>query len=136
MLIPTSADPDTGGFFRAVDNGTLAVLRCSSCAVWLHLPRPRCERCGSWETQWDAVPARGTLFSFTRTEHRVDPDFEPPYAVVLVSLDACPDVRLVGHMPGRPELHIGMPMYGHTFKVSADRGSVVWSTTSLAASGS
>jgi uncharacterized OB-fold protein len=33
-----------------------------------------------------------------------------PYTIVLVELEDVPEARLVGYLPGRPELAAGMPM--------------------------
>jgi uncharacterized OB-fold protein len=33
-----------------------------------------------------------------------------PYTIVLVDLDDAPGVRLLGHLPGSPDLRVGMPM--------------------------
>ncbi|HEY0398488.1 MAG TPA: OB-fold domain-containing protein, partial [Acidimicrobiia bacterium] len=57
----------------------------------------------------DVAPT-GRLFSFTVQEHQLDPEVEVPYTIVLVELDDAPDVRLLGHLPGAPDLALGQPM--------------------------
>jgi uncharacterized OB-fold protein len=109
-LIPVVDDPDTGGFFEAARRHELAVCFCASCDAALHLPRAYCHRCGAWGNAWRAVAVTGTLHSFTIVEHQVHPAFPVPYTIVLVDIDGLADVRLIGDLPGRPLLEIGMAM--------------------------
>lgn len=109
-LLPETEDRDTAGFFAAARRGELAVRACRSCAAWLHLPRAYCRNCGSWEGTWRTVAPTGTLHSWTVVEHQVHPAYPVPYTIVLVDLDDAPGVRLVGHIPGSPDLRVGMPM--------------------------
>jgi uncharacterized protein len=108
-LLPVVDDVDTGGFFEAAQRGELVVRRCEGCGAVLHLPRAYCHACGSWDGRWAPVAGTGTLHSWTVVEHQVHPAYPAPYTVVLVQLD---DVaaRLVGWLPGRPELAPGQPM--------------------------
>ena len=43
-------------------------------------------------------------------DHQVHPAYPVPYTIVLVDLDDAPGVRLLGNLPGSPDLHEGMPM--------------------------
>ena len=109
-LLPVGDDRDTGGFFDAARRGELAVRACSTCGAFLHVPRAYCRSCGSWEGEWRVVAGTGTLHSWTVVDHQVHPAYPVPYTIVLVDLDAAPGVRLVGDLPGSPDLHAGMPM--------------------------
>jgi uncharacterized OB-fold protein len=108
--VPVTDDVDTGGFFEAAERGELAIRICSRCDAVLHVPVAYCHRCGSWDTRWQAVAGTGRLFSWTVVAHQVHPAFPAPYTVVLVELDDHPEARLVGHLPGRPELQAGQAM--------------------------
>lgn len=108
--LPVTDDHDTGDFWAAAKKGQLVVRECARCGALLHLPRAYCHICGSWSEQWRAIPGRGRLVSWTKVEHQVHPDFPVPYTVVLVELEGAPGARLVGHLPGRPELTAGQPM--------------------------
>jgi uncharacterized protein len=109
-LLPVGDDRDTGGFFEAARRGELAVRVCSGCGAFLHVPRAYCRTCGSWEGEWRVVAGTGTLHSWTVVDHQVHPGYPVPYTIVLVDLDAAPGVRLVGDLPGSPDLQPGMPM--------------------------
>jgi uncharacterized OB-fold protein len=109
-VLPETADPDTAGFFAAAAREELTLCACAACGAVLHLPRAYCAGCGSWDTIWRTVSGRGRLYSWTTVEHQAHRAFPVPYTVVLVELDDAPEARLVGYLPGRPELEAGMPM--------------------------
>lgn len=109
-LLPVGDDLDTGGFFEAARRGELVIRRCNGCDAVLHMPRAYCHTCGSWEGRWAPVAGTATVYSWTVVEHQVHPAYPVPYTVVLVQLDDVPAARLVGYLPGRPELTPGMPM--------------------------
>lgn len=108
--VPCTTDHDTGGFWKAAADGELALLHCSDCGQVLHLPQPYCFACGSWNTEWRVYPPVGVLYTWTTTERQLWPGFPPPYTIVCVELDGAMPVRLVGYLPGKPALKIGMPM--------------------------
>ena len=106
-LLPVVDDRDTGGFFEAARRGELAVRMCNGCDAVLHLPRAYCHHCGSWDGRWQPVAGTGTVYSWSVIAHQVHPEYPVPYTVVLVELDDYPSVRLIGHLPGTPEVHLG-----------------------------
>jgi uncharacterized OB-fold protein len=108
--LPVTDDRDTGGFWDAAAQGRLVVRECANCEAVLHLPRAYCHRCGTWSEQWREVPGRARLVTWTVVEHQVHPGFPVPYTIVLVELEAAPQVRLVGRLEGRPELVAGAVM--------------------------
>lgn len=108
--LPVTDDVDTGGFFEAAARGELVIRRCNGCHAVLHVPVAYCHRCGSWETRWEPVSGKGRLHSWTVVAHQVHPAFPAPYTVLLVELEDHPQARLIGQLPGRPELRIGQPM--------------------------
>jgi uncharacterized OB-fold protein len=109
-LVPVDDDRDTGGFFQAARQHQLTVRVCDRCGTVLHMPRAYCSACGSWEGHWEPVSGRGRLYSWTTVEHQVHPAYPVPYTIVLVELEDRPAVRMIGHLPGSPELQAGQPM--------------------------
>ena len=109
-LIPVDDDRDTGGFWQAARRHQLAILTCDQCAAVLHMPRAYCHTCGSWKSHWEPVSGLGRLYSWTTVEHQVHPAFPVPYTIVLVELSEQPGVRLMGYLPGAPELAKGQAM--------------------------
>jgi uncharacterized protein len=112
-LVPVDDDRDTGGFFAAAREGRLVVRRCNGCDAVLHVPRAYCARCGCFDGRWQDVAGTGSVHSWTVVEHQVHPAFPVPYTIVLVDVDVdvavddAPAVRMVGHLPGVPDLVAG-----------------------------
>ncbi len=119
-LLPVVDDLDTGGFFAAAANGTLAILHCARCGTVLHMPRAYCRTCRSFDAEWRTVTPRGTVYSYTVVTHQVHPLFPVPYTLVLVELDALPGVRLVGHLDGRPQIAIGQAVQADFERLADD----------------
>jgi uncharacterized OB-fold protein len=95
-------------------SGTLAVQRCTACAALQHPPEELCHRCGGTDFDHQVVEPRGKVYSFTVAHYAASPALADsvPYAVVLVSLDGLPEVRVVGNIPSidPAEVRIGMPV--------------------------
>ena len=107
---PVVDDPDTAGFFAAAAEGRLAVCHCASCDAVLHPPVGYCRTCGGFGQRWQDVAPRGRVYSYSVVTHQVHPDFPTPYTLLLIELDERPEVRLVGRLDGRPEVHVGRPV--------------------------
>lgn len=108
-LVP-APDDETAGFFEAARRHELAIRVCSRCGATLHLPRSWCAECRAGATEWRVVKGNARLYSWTTVMHPAHPAFECPYTVVLVELAECPEVRLVGVLPGEPDLEPGMDL--------------------------
>jgi uncharacterized OB-fold protein len=107
---PNAADRETHGFFEAAAEGRLVYRACKSCERGLHPPTAHCPWCGSWETGWREAKGTGRLYTWTTVTHQIHPGFPAPYTLVVVTLDEAPEVRLMGHIDGAPELAADMPM--------------------------
>lgn len=103
-MAPFAQDRDTGGFFAAAGEDRLVIRTCGDCGKGIHPPTARCPRCGSWNTDWAEKSGRGRLHSWTTVRHQIHPAYPTPYTIVLVTLDDAPDVRLIGMVPGEPDL--------------------------------
>jgi uncharacterized protein len=106
-LLPLVDDCDTGGYFDAAKRHELVVCVCNACHAVLHLPRGYCAKCGGSEIGWREVPGQGSIYSWTTIEQQVHPGYPVPYTVIVVQLDEPRGVRLVGFLPGAPELAAG-----------------------------
>ena len=94
-------DEDSAGFWRALDDGRLALCRCTRCRRWLQPPLERCPRCWS-ETAFEPVAGTGELHSFIVVHQPAIPGYRDalPYTVALVELDEQPGLRLPGRLVG------------------------------------
>lgn len=109
-VLPTVVDHDTRGYWAAAARRELVVSFCASCGSVVHLPMSVCSRCHGTEIVWRSVDPRASLYSWTTVRHQTHPAFPVPYTIVLVKLDAHPEVNLVGFLAGDPELEAGMAM--------------------------
>jgi uncharacterized protein len=95
-------------------SGTIALQQCDDCQTLQHPPEEICHVCGSMAFSAQVVEPNGTVHSYTIVHHSVHPalDAAVPYAVVLIALDAAPQLRVVGNLLGVPveEVVIGMPV--------------------------
>lgn len=110
-------------------SGTLAVQTCAECEAMQHPPEQICHRCGAMSFTTVTVAPRGTIHSYTVAHYAVNRGLAEsvPYAVVLVSLDDAPGVRVIGNLPDVPieEIRIGMPVVAFWEEKVADDGTVV-----------
>jgi uncharacterized OB-fold protein len=107
---PVTDDLDTSGFFAAAARGRLAVCRSARCATVLHAPVGYCRACGGFGQTWTDVAPTGRIYSYSVVTHQVHPEFPTPYTLLLIELDELPQVRLVGHLDGRADVHVGQPV--------------------------
>ena len=70
-LRPVTDDVDTGGFWAAAQQRTLVVQACTNCGAVLHLPRPMCRVCHSFDLEWREVAQHGTVYTSTIVEHTI-----------------------------------------------------------------
>jgi len=109
-VLPVTDDPDSGPFFEAAARGELVIRFCGRCERPLHLPKAFCPDCHEDAGEWRPVRGTGRVHSWTTVEHQVHPGHPTPYTVVIVELDDHPEVRLLGSLPGRADVHAEMAM--------------------------
>jgi uncharacterized OB-fold protein len=101
---------DNAFWFDGAREHRLLIQRCASCGALRHPPRPRCDRCGSYE--WDALEAsgRGIIYSYVVNHHPQVPAFDYPLPIALIELEE--GTRLVADLVGiePTEIEIGMPV--------------------------
>lgn len=85
-------------FWTAGASGRLKVLRCGSCKRWMHPPAPICPDCLSRSSTPQTLSGLGTIEAVTINHQPWVSGIAIPYAVVLVSLDECPEVRLTSRL--------------------------------------
>lgn len=93
-------------------SGSITVQLCDTCETRQHPPEEICHSCGSLTLGAETLAPTGIVYSYTIAHYAVNRALADsiPYAVVLVSLDDAPDLRVVGNMPGVPiaEITIGL----------------------------
>jgi hypothetical protein len=107
-------DPQTAFFWEGTRAGELRIQRCQACGTYIHLPRPVCRNCLSFDLAPEVVSGKGTVYSFTTTQRAFHPFFADrlPYVVAVVELAEQKELRLVTNLVGlngrSPEF--GMPV--------------------------
>jgi uncharacterized protein len=107
-------DPLSRFFWDGARDNKLMIQRCDACGTYIHLPRPVCRKCLSFELSPAEVSGRATLYSYTVT-HKV---FHPyvadkvPYIVATVELVEQPGLMLLTSIVDLDEadVHIGMDL--------------------------
>jgi uncharacterized OB-fold protein len=89
-------------FWEGLERGEFTMPRCATCQRWMWPADCRCPECGGYELEWPAVPAEGTVFTWTRTWYPFVPERAGalPYVVVLVELPHAGSSRMLGVLTG------------------------------------
>lgn len=98
MILPEPDDPVTGPFWIGCREGELRIQTCAACGRRRMPPRPMCPGCRSLDARWDTVAPTGTVWSFAVPHPPLLAAYAErlPYAVLVVTLDDDPTIRLVG----------------------------------------
>ncbi len=90
----------------------LRFQRCAKCKTFRHPPRPLCNQCYSFETEWAPVKGTGKVYCWTVAMAPIGKAWVSymPYAAVVVELDEGP--RVATWVTGIPpdQLKVGMPV--------------------------
>ena len=101
-------DALTKRFFTA---GRLVFQECAKCGFVQHPPSDVCGACQAFEFTERASAGSGRIESLTVAHYAVHPALKGrvPYAVVLVSLEDVPEVRVIGNVLNRApgDLRVG-----------------------------
>jgi uncharacterized OB-fold protein len=105
-------DRYTAFFWDGASDRRLLILRCQKCGTFIHLPRPVCRMCHSFDLQPEEVSGRGTLYSYTVTHKPFHPFFvdRVPYVIAVVDLAEQPGLRLVSNLVDVEESEIKFGM--------------------------
>lgn len=115
---PLQNDPLTAFFWEAARNRELWIQRCRSCGTYIHMPRPICRNCQSFDLAGEQVSGQGTLYSCTQTFKVFHPFFADrvPYIIATVTLPEQEGLQLMSNLVGidparvDDDVKIGMPV--------------------------
>jgi uncharacterized protein len=79
-------DPLVAAFFDGAAVGELRIQRCQSCGLYVHLPRPVCRRCLSFDLAFERVSGKATLYSFTIATKPFHPFFVDRMPLILATV--------------------------------------------------
>ena len=105
--------PESRPYWAGLAEGRLMLQRCADCGRVRHYPRPLCEACLSFATDWVEASGAATLHSWTVAHHPYHPAFraEAPLYPGRPS-DLAEGVRLVAQLrdAGPDALRLGLPL--------------------------
>jgi len=113
LPVPDLSDPLFAPFWEGTRSGTLRTMACTQCGANHWPPLHYCVDCGGFSMEWVQHSGKGTLYSWTVVHKATAKGFaDVPYAVLIVSLDDTPEVRIMGNLAGKnfSALHVGMPL--------------------------
>ena len=115
----------------------LRIQRCIDCREYQWGPELVCHHCHSFNLTFEAVAARGTIYSWERVWHPTRPELVPymPYVILVVELDEVPGIQLIGNLVGdqKAPLQIGTPVQAH-FEHHDKYTLVQWRASGVSAS--
>lgn len=76
-------------FYAWCKKHDLRFQRCAKCKTWRHPPRPLCNNCHSFDTEWGSVKGTGKVYAWTVAMAPIGRAWNSsmPYAAVIVELD-------------------------------------------------
>ncbi|MEE6136020.1 OB-fold domain-containing protein [Mycobacterium sp. 050128] len=95
-------------FWQGCQSRELRYQRCDACGLANFPPTEHCRQCLSTELHWANSAGSGEIYSWTVVSRPVTPEFEPPYAPAIITLDEGYQMltNIVGVAP--EQLAIGM----------------------------
>jgi uncharacterized OB-fold protein len=98
LVLPDVDDEVAGPFWAGCREGVLRIQACAACGRRRMPPRPMCPWCRSLDARWDAMSGDATVWSFAIPHPPLLQAYADrlPYAVLVVTLDDDPSIRLVG----------------------------------------
>ena len=95
-------------FWKGCQGEELLYQRCEACGLANFPPTEHCRQCLSPELHWKPSGGVGEIYSWTVVHRPVTPEFQPPYAPAIVTLDE--GYQMLTNVVGVPpeELAIGM----------------------------
>jgi len=95
-------DPLTSFFWEAARRHELHIQRCQACGTYIHMPRPICRNCQSFDLAPERVSGRAKLYSWTQTFKAFHPYFveRVPYIIATVTLEEQEGLQFMSNLVG------------------------------------
>ena len=118
--VPHASSQVSVPFWQGCRDGELRYQRCESCGLANFPPAEHCRQCLSADLQWATSEGVGEIYSWTVVYRPVSPEFEPPYAPAIITLDEGYQMltNVVGVAP--EDLAIGMRVRAQFHVVATD----------------
>ncbi|WP_424138290.1 Zn-ribbon domain-containing OB-fold protein [Roseomonas chloroacetimidivorans] len=87
-------------YWHALAAGQLLLQHCAACGRIRHYPRPLCDACHSFDTDWIAASGRARVHSWTVAHHAFHPAFRGALPYLLITADLEEGVRILAQGRG------------------------------------
>jgi uncharacterized OB-fold protein len=107
LILPDVDDEVAGPFWAGCRDGELRIQACAACGRRRMPPRPMCPACRAFDSRWDVMAGTARVWSLAIPHPPLLAPYtdRAPYAVVVVTLDDDPTIRLVGDMVDGTDPH-------------------------------
>jgi uncharacterized OB-fold protein len=109
---PAMADSTTLPWWQAAAEHRLVVQRCTSCQHTRLPPAPICPECRSPDSDWQPVPGRGEVYTYTVVHRPIAAGQSLPFVIAVIALQEAGGVRIISNLVGvDPDaVAIGLPV--------------------------
>ncbi len=109
---PPLADATTLPFWQAASEHRLVVQGCTACGHTRLPPAPVCPECRSDAADWQEVPGRGEVYTYTLVHRPIAGGQELPFVIAVIALEEAGGVRIISNLVGASpdEVEIGLPV--------------------------
>lgn len=118
--VPHASSQVSVPFWQGCRDAELRYQHCESCGLANFPPTEHCRQCLSPELNWTTGEGVGEIYSWTVVYRPVSPEFEPPYAPAIITLDEGYQMltNVVGVAP--EDLAVGMRVQVQFHQVGPD----------------
>lgn len=118
--VPHASSPVSVPFWAGCRCEELRYQHCSDCGTANFPPTEHCRQCLSPDVDWRTSAGVGEIYSWTVVQRPVSPQFAPPYAPAIITLDEGYQMltNIVGVAPD--ELTVGMRVQVQFHSVEED----------------
>jgi uncharacterized protein len=118
--VPHASSQVSVPFWQGCQSGELRYQRCDACGRSNFPPTEHCRQCLSADLRWQRSGGVGEIYSWTVVHRPVTPEFDPPYAPAIITLDEGYQMltNVVGVAPD--DLAIGMRVRVQFHEVGPD----------------
>ena len=102
--------PESRPYWQGLAEGRLMLQRCADYGRVRHYPRPLCDACHSFATDWVEASGAATLHSWTVAHHPYHPAFRGELPYVLATAELAEGVRMVAQLRDAATPRLGMQL--------------------------
>ncbi len=109
---PPLADTTTLPWWEAAAEHRLVVQRCTACGHTRLPPAPLCPECRSAEADWQEVPGRGEVYTYTVVYRPIAAEQSLPFVIAVVALEDAGGVRMISNLVdvNPDDVRVGLPV--------------------------